>query len=100
MRISKQSESFGESAFANDVLRRLLILRPVVQLCASIFRTRSADGQGTWYDAGGGASAGFGTVSQSEHTAVSTVDRNSHPRLANKRASRTVIYKLGASRSD
>ena len=50
MRISKQSESFGESAFATDALFIYLTFRPVVQLCASIFRARSADGQGTWYD--------------------------------------------------
>lgn len=29
-----------------------------------------------------------------------TVDPNSHPHLANKRASRAVIYKLGTSRSN
>ena len=74
MRISKQSESFGESAFATDARFISLILRPIVQLCASIFRARSADGQGTWYHTGGGASARFGTVSQSERTAIEPVD--------------------------
>ena len=78
----------------------VMILCPVVQFCASIFWTRGADGQGTWYDTGRGASVRFGTVSQSEHITAETVDPNSYPRLANKRASRAVIYKLGASRSD
>jgi hypothetical protein len=99
MRISKQSESFGESAFTADGMFTRLILHPVVQLCASIFWTRSVDGQGTRYDTGRGASAGFGTFSESEHTTVEGLWAYSHNRLANKRASRVVIHKLGASRS-
>ena len=85
--------------FTADGLFTHLILHPVVQLCPSIFWTRSVDGQGTRYDTGGGASARFGTFSESEHTTVERLWAYLYNRLANKRASRIVIYKLGASRS-
>ena len=41
------------------------------QFCAIIFRTRSLDGQGTWYNPRGGAPIRFSTTSQSESCILS-----------------------------